>query len=214
MVVTSYRFLDEDTSGTTNLPLPIEKVPQSISLVNVDFIKAADLKTLGEVAQYTAGALFSGNKSNFAANVMLRGFDAGFAINGLPILRSISEPDTAFVERLEIAKGPASVVYGAASPGGVANLVLKSPSARTPNYVSVLGGSWNRLRVEGQYVSALNASGTVRGIVVGTHEQADSFIHYVNSSRTGGYLGLDFDLADNVKGEVRLSYEKFRRTRL
>src|SRR4051812_20033928 len=38
VVVTSYRYLSEDTSGTTGLPVPLEKVPQSISLVNQDFI--------------------------------------------------------------------------------------------------------------------------------------------------------------------------------
>src|ERR1700754_1609469 len=52
-----YEFPSADTSAPTNLPRPIEKVPQSISLVTQDFIKAADLKSLGEIAQYTPGAL-------------------------------------------------------------------------------------------------------------------------------------------------------------
>src|ERR1700760_3578222 len=55
VVIGRYEFLSADTSGATNLPLAIEKVPQSISLVSEDFIKAADLKTLGEIAQYTPG---------------------------------------------------------------------------------------------------------------------------------------------------------------
>ncbi len=59
IVVVGYRFLDADTSGITNLPLSIEKVPQSISLVNNDFAKAADLKNMGEIAQYTPGAIFA-----------------------------------------------------------------------------------------------------------------------------------------------------------
>jgi iron complex outermembrane receptor protein len=39
-------------------------VPQSISLVSGDFIKAANLKTLGEIAEYTAGAINAGNPAS------------------------------------------------------------------------------------------------------------------------------------------------------
>ena len=55
VVTGKYQFLSVDTSGATNLPVPIEQVPQSISLVNDDFLKAADLKTLGQIAEYTLG---------------------------------------------------------------------------------------------------------------------------------------------------------------
>src|SRR5262245_50879983 len=70
VVVTGrYEFLSVDTSGTTNLPIPIEKVPQSIALVSDDFIKAANLKTLGDIAQYTPGAVDSGPRGGFATIV-------------------------------------------------------------------------------------------------------------------------------------------------
>ena len=61
IVVSGYRYLSEDTSGTTGLPVAIEDVPQSISLVSEDFLDATDARTLGDVAQYTPGALFDGN---------------------------------------------------------------------------------------------------------------------------------------------------------
>ena len=56
-----YLFLSADTSRTTNLPLPVEKVPQSINIVSNDFINAADLKTLGEIGEYTPGATNNGS---------------------------------------------------------------------------------------------------------------------------------------------------------
>lgn len=212
VIVMGYRFLDEDTSGATNLPLAIEEVPQSISLVNNDFIKAGDLKTLGEVAQYTPGAFFARDEPSYGTGVKLRGFKAGYAVDGLPVGDSLVEPDGATVERLEIVKGPSSVVYGAATPGGLVNLVLKDASLDTPSYVSVLGGSWDRWRVEGQGAGALNASGTVRGIVVGAREESNNFVHFVDKNRTVAYGGIDADLGSDVTAAFRASYQRFEQT--
>ncbi|WP_189338425.1 TonB-dependent siderophore receptor [Sphingobium sp. SCG-1] len=212
IVVTGYRFLSEDTSGTTNLPLPIEEVPQSISLVNNDFVKAADLKTTGEIAQYTPGAIFAGDQNSYGSLVKLRGFNSGYAIDGLPVGDSLMEPDVATLSRFELVKGPSSVVYGASRPGGLVNLVSKKASANTPSYVSALGGSWDRWRVEGQLAGSLNASDTVRAIAVGAHEESDSFIHFIKQKKSVVYGGLDFDVASNISAFVRASYQKLNRT--
>ena len=86
IVVTShYEFLSVDTSGTTNLPLAIEKIPQSISLVSSDFIAATDLKTLGDIAEYTPGALNIGDQEGFGTLIALRGFPAAQAIDGVNV---------------------------------------------------------------------------------------------------------------------------------
>jgi len=212
VVTGAYRYLTEDTSGTTGLPLPIEEVPQAISLVSHDFLKAADLKNLGEVAQYTPGALFAGNQEGFGSIVKLRGFTGGAAFDGLTVGMLSYEPDYATIERLEIVKGPASVVYGAASPGGLINLVSKGAHADTRNHVELLGGSWGRWRVEGQIAGALNASGSLRAIGIAVHEEAGSFMDRINSSKTVFYAGLDADIADGLTGYVHGGYEKYRRT--
>lgn len=212
IVVTGYRYLSEDTSGTTGLPLSIEDVPQSISLVNQDFLKATDIKTLGEVAQYTPGALFDGNPGGFGSAVKLRGFAAGNAVDGLNVGLLDFEPDFATLDRLEIVKGPTSVVYGAANPGGIINQVTKGAHANTPSYIQALGGSWGRWRVEGQVAGALNAAGTLRAIGVAAHEEAGSFIKRINSNKTVLYGGLDADVTDTLTAYVHGGYEQYRRT--
>ena len=212
VVITGYRYLSEDTSGTTGLPLPIEEVPQSISLISADFLEAADIRSLGEVAQHTPGALFAGNPQGFGSVVKLRGFTGGAAIDGLTVGTLDYEPDYATIERMEVVKGPASVVYGAASPGGLINLVTKSARENTRDYVEVLGGSWDRWRLEGQLADALNDSGTVRAIGVVAHEEADSFMEIADSAKTVLYAGLDFDLSDTLKGYVHGGYDRYRRS--
>lgn len=212
IVVTGYRFLDADTSGITKLPLPIDEVPQSISLVNNDFVKAADLKNMGEIAQYTPGALFASYSPSYGNQVWLRGFAANYALDGLLVGDQITEPDVAMLQRYEVVKGPASVVYGAQSPGGVVNLVSKSASPDTPSYLQATGGSWGRWRLEGQVAGSLDASGTMRAIGVAAHEQGGSFVDDVHLNRTVVYGGLDFAVADGLTAYVRSSYQRTKDT--
>lgn len=212
IVVSGYRYLAEDTSGTTGLPVPIEKVPQSISLVSKDFMDATDVRSLGDVAQYTPGALFDGNPGGTSSIVKLRGFAAGNAIDGLNVGALDYEPDFATLERLEIVKGPTSVVYGAANPGGIINQVTKSAKANTPSHIELLGGSWDRWRLEGQVAASLNAAGTVNVIAIAAHEEAGSFMQRVDSAKTVLYAGIDAELTPGLTGYIHGGYERYRRT--
>ncbi|MEG3182182.1 TonB-dependent siderophore receptor [Sphingomonas sp. LT1P40] len=214
VVTGQYQFLDVDTRGTTNLPLPIEDVPQSISLVSEDFIKAANLRTLGDIGAYTPGAINAGNPTNNGTVIKLRGFSAGRAIDGINAIATYVsyEPDFAIFERLEIVQGPSSVVYGISSPGGLVNYATKSARANTPSYLLVKSGSWKAIRVEGQVAGALDKDGNVRAIGLVVHDGAESFIDELSRSKTVIYGGLDVDFSDTFSGFVHAGYEKYRRT--
>ncbi len=145
VVTAKMNFLSADTSGATGLPIPIEKVPQSISLVSNDFLRAADLKTVGDVADYTPGAVYGGTGEGVGAGLKLRGFRIGFggggqALDGLQV-NEFFNADYATTDRLEIVKGPASVIYGVSSPGGLVNRVTKSATATT-NLEPPMVSSW------------------------------------------------------------------------
>jgi outer-membrane receptor for ferric coprogen and ferric-rhodotorulic acid len=213
IVVTShYEFLSVDTSGTTNLPIPIEKVPQSISLVSNDFIEAADLKTLGEIAEYTPGAINAGTPLNTASNIMLRGFSAATTIDGLNAGGAFFEPDYAIYDRLEFVKGPSSVVYGTSSPGGLVNFVTKSATPQTKDYLYAQGGSWDNYRFEGQIAGAVDSNNHIRAIGVGAYDRGNSFIDQLYHANTVLYGGLDVDFTDALTGFIHAGYERQART--
>jgi TonB-dependent siderophore receptor len=216
VVVTGhYNFLSADTSGATNLPLSIEKVPQSISLVSADFIKASDLKTLGDIAQYTPGAANEGSHEGFGTNIVLRGFPALESYDGINVGAldgSIRfEPDYAIVDRLEIVKGPAAVVYGVSSPGGLVNFVTKSATDKTVDYVSAQFGMWSNYRVEGQIAGKLDSDGSVRGIGIVVRDQGKSFEDGLNHASTILYGGINADLGRAVDFYVHGGYEVHQR---
>lgn len=214
IVVTGrYQFLSADTRGATNLPLSIDRVPQSISLVSNDFIKAADLRTSGEIAQYTPGAVNAGDQLGLGTRIVLRGFPAGRAVDGIQVQgRPSFEPDFATIERLEIVKGPASLVYGIASPGGLVNYVTKSATRSTPSYILGQAGNWNRYRLEGQLAGAVDQAGAVRLIGVAVQDWGDSFMTDVERRTTTLYGGINADLAPNVSVYLHGGYQRFDRT--
>ena len=212
-----YEFLSVDTSGATNLPLAIEQVPQSISLVSSDFIKAADLKTLGDIAEYTPGAISAGNSEGFGTMIKLRGFPAAQALDGVNVgvLSGVTfEPEYAVVDRLEIVKGPSSVIYGVSSAGGLVNFVTKSATANTPDYVSLEAGSWNNYRFVGQVAGAVDAAKNIRAIGIVVRDQGDSFMTDVSHSSSVVYGGLDWTGARGFKGYLHGGFEQHVRTSL
>jgi len=214
IVVTGrYEFLSVDTSGATNLPLPVEKVPQSISLVSGDFIKAADLNTLGEIAEYTPGAINVGNQLGLGSLIKLRGFSPARAVDGINVQGgTLFEPDFAIFDRLEVVKGPTSVVYGVSSPGGLVNYVTKSATPQTIDYLYARAGMWNSYRLEGQITGALDSEGNIRAIGVVVRDQGDSFMDQISHGTTTLYGGININLSDSVTAYLHGGYERDVRT--
>jgi len=214
IVVTGrYQFLSVDTRGTTNLPLPIEQVPQTIDLVSADFIQVANLRTLGEIASYTPGAINAGNPENNGTVIEIRGFTAGRAIDGINAISTYTsyEPDFAIFDRLEIVEGPSSVVYGIASPGGLVNYVTKSATSQTPTYLYAQGGSWNNYRLEGQIQRPLDADGRIRVIGIAALDTGDSFTNNLNHHKDVIYGGINAEISESLSGYVHAGYEWYSR---
>jgi TonB-dependent siderophore receptor len=215
LITAPYEFLNADTSGTTNLPLPIEKVPQSISLVSQDFIKAADLKTIGDIADYVPGAFFEGPSGGFSNAVSLRGFTPIKAYDGLNVGAAglpAFDPDYSIFDRVEVVKGPSSVVYGVSSAGGLINYVTKSATPTTVDYLLAQAGSWHSYRMEGQVAGALDTAGDVRGIGVVAYDQGDSFINVEHHEQATLYGGINVDFSRSLTGYVHAGYMQWERT--
>jgi len=210
-----YEFLSADTSGTTNLPLPIEKVPQSISLVSEDFVKAANLKNIGDIADYVPGLVNQGPGGSFAPVVYIRGFLPIKSYDGLNVGASALpafEPDYSIFSREEVVKGPSAVVYGVSSAGGLINYVTKSATPQTPSYLLAQVGMWQNYRFEGQVAGSLDASDRVRAIGVAAWDQGNNFISALNHKRGTVYGGIDVDFSSSITGYLHAAYGWWRRT--
>lgn len=134
---------------------PIIETPQSVSVVTSDFIQTIGATRLKDALAYTAGVNTSpwGDESQYDW-LYIRGADAyspGFYKDGLQLRNvgtwSVWQTENYGTERLEILRGPASVLYGQNGPGGVINVVSKQPTADRGADLEVQIGNQSRRQV-------------------------------------------------------------------
>src|SRR6266536_2174765 len=114
--------------SATRIDTPIKDLPFAISAFTTQFITDIGARDLFDVVQYAPGVTSSGREFN-AGNAVytIRGFDQSPQHNGFVGEAYI---DTTSVERVEVVKGPSSVLYGQVAPGGTVNYITKRPAAK------------------------------------------------------------------------------------
>ena len=123
-----------DATSATRTDTPILDTPQAVQVVPQRVLEDQQVTRLDQALRNVSGVTFGGTDLGRRLEFNVRGFD------GAPILRDGFRqfgadvfPETANLERVEVLKGPASVLYGESEPGGLINLVTKKPTS-TPFY--------------------------------------------------------------------------------
>jgi len=121
---------------------------QSVSIVTKDLITAQNAQTLGQALGYTPGVVSQpfGADPRFDSP-SIRGFDGRQAqfLNGLRMMRTAGAPALEIygLERVEVLRGPASVMYGQGNPGGLINMISKRPVFEAFGEVGIQAGSYD-----------------------------------------------------------------------
>ncbi|MBE9168617.1 TonB-dependent receptor [Pleurocapsales cyanobacterium LEGE 06147] len=135
-----------DASTATRTDTPIRDIPQSIQVVPRQVIEDQKASRLREALRNVSGVSEAGNFGGAIDSFNIRGFATfntlrdGFKI-GQGGLR-----ETANLERIEVLKGPASVLYGNLEPGGVINLVTKKPLSEPYYFAEFQAGNYQSYR--------------------------------------------------------------------
>jgi len=126
---------------------PFEKTPQTVNVVTRQQIEDQSAKSVAEALRYTPGVFteYRGS-SNLHDEMFVRGFSyVPRYLDGLIFgSGSFGQIDPYLLERIEVMKGPASVLYGQANPGGIVNMVSKMPSFDARREVFLSTGSQSR----------------------------------------------------------------------
>ena len=127
-------------SSASKGSVPIREEAQSVNVVTPQVIDDFAVQSLDDAMKFVSGVSQSNTLGNTKDAFIKRGFgsnaDGSFLRDG--IRSSLSRNFSATTERVEVLKGPASLLYGALDPGGLINVISKQPqySQRT-----TLGGS-------------------------------------------------------------------------
>lgn len=194
------------SASATRTDTAIHETPQSISVVSRDVVEDLGATRLQDALDYAGGV---GRANNFGGQGLttftVRGFTTGeFYRNGFPINRGYPNmPDANTIERLEVLRGPATMLYGRGDPGGTFNVVSKQPLAER----TVTLGS--QVSDQGMRRGTLDASGPLdeegrlayRLNVIG--EGGDTFRDHVETERYGVAPVVSWQVNDTT----RLTFE-------
>ena len=135
------------TVSATRLNTPVVELSKSIQIITRDMIDDLKVTELNEALYLSAAVSFT---SQYSGRMAVRGFEnAAAKRNGLGNYGSDeSISDTATIERIEVVKGPSSLLYGSSSPGGVVNYETKRPIAYQQDSVRLIAGSFGKRRAE------------------------------------------------------------------
>ncbi|WP_210528705.1 TonB-dependent siderophore receptor [Rubellimicrobium arenae] len=143
---------------------PITEVPQSVSVVSAEQVAATNAAKVDEVLAYSAGVQAAPYGYDSDTNwFFTRGFDAtqtGVFLDGLQLLSygfGAVYVDPFLVERVEVLRGPSSMLYGASNPGGVVNYVSRLPGGE-PGALAEAG-----VDSEGRAWTSYDQGGTTNG---------------------------------------------------
>jgi iron complex outermembrane receptor protein len=135
-------YVAMDTTAGSKTATPIAEIPQFVSVVGRNEIDAQGAQKADEALRYTSGVFAQPFGSDTDTNwLFIRGFQAdatGLYQDGLPLFSYAFGrfyTDSFALERIEVLKGPASVLYGGSNPGGIVNFVSKRPMGEKLRYL-------------------------------------------------------------------------------
>ncbi|WP_226858321.1 TonB-dependent siderophore receptor [Diaphorobacter aerolatus] len=203
--VSGYSALRSTAGSKTDTP--IVEIPQSVSVITADRVEAIGATTVRDALGYTPGIGISpyGADSRYDW-ITVRGFDAyspGFYQDGLPLRNANSfavwkvEPYGA--ERIDVLRGPSSVLYGQGSAGGVVDVVSKLPTATPVRELQLQYGSHSRKTIAGDFGGALDADGKVLYRIVGLFRDGDLPEGGARDDRTYLAPSLSLKLSNDTK---------------
>lgn len=182
IVVSAERFV---TAAGTKTETPLIQMPQPITVVTADQYLAQGAINISDTVKYTSGVTANPyGRDTRVDSFTVRGIDALQFRDGMRDIfsyyASITSDPYNF-SRVEIVRGPASVLFGQGSIGGLVNLVSKTPDLDTHGEFSAVYGSYDRKELLGDVNYAVSDTLAVRA--VGRVRDSDTYVDHVPDNR-------------------------------
>ncbi|MBZ8144027.1 TonB-dependent siderophore receptor, partial [Rubrivivax gelatinosus] len=174
----------------TRTDTPLNEIPMSISVITAEQVRDQNAQTIQEVLRYTAGVSADvyglDNRGDWFS---LRGGSEGSTlVDGLRRPLSgwygvVRDEPFAF-ERIEVLRGPSSVITGQNGPGGVVNLVSKRPQAEAAREVQVQVGNNDHKQIAADLTGPLTEDGRLAYRVLALRRDSGTQVEHADIERT------------------------------
>lgn len=204
-------YVDYDQANVTRNGLKKKDIPQTIDTIDVQKYKIYGSNDLSVMLQGTPGV--STSYDTRGDGITLRGFSADSGDIYRDGIRESGQVrrSTSNIERIEILKGPASVLYGRSAGGGVINMVSKYANFDSKSSVGTYVGSYDNYGATADINQVINDNWAVR--LTGEYGEADSFRSGIDSkiemiSPSFTYKNDD----ETLTWTTQYTYDKLNRT--
>lgn len=184
------RYAPKNSSTATKTDTPLIETPQSVSIVTAVEMRDQSSPNLQEALRYTPGVrneLYGvDNRGDWFA---LRGSEESTTfLDGmrLPLTGwyGVVRMEPYAYERIEVLRGPSSIIAGAMDPGGVLNLVSKRPQETASTEVSLQAGNYSLMQVGVDSTGPITQSGDWLYRFVAMTKESDTQIDHADEERT------------------------------
>lgn len=204
VLVTTYKHPKTVTAIRSGLK-PMD-IPQSLQVIDAEIIEQQQAIRLSDVIKNANGVYVGSARGGAQESLWSRGysmdannmFKNGFRYNGGSI------PDVASLERVEFLKGGSALLFGNVAPGGILNLVTKTPKYTKGGQVTMQAGSYSFYKPSVDFYGPLNKWIAYR--VNASYENSGSFRDYVKNDRLYINPSSLFTISDKTQITVQGDY--------
>lgn len=182
--------------------IKVMDLPQSVQVIGSEVIEQQQAIRLSEVVKNLNGVYVGSARGGAQESFFSRGYDMsannmfknGFRYNAGSI------PEVSSLEKVEFLKGGSALLYGNVAPGGIMNLVTKTPKFTSGGEVSMQMGSYSYYKPSVDFYGPLNKSIAYR--FTGSYENSESFRDFVKNERI--YINPSFLFHISDKTQITL----------
>lgn len=170
----------------TKTDTPLSETPQAITVIPRGQIVDQGSQNVQDAMNYAAGvrpnAYGVDNRGDY---VRIRGVEPAQYLDGLRQFFNYNNPRTEIygMERVEVLRGPSSMLYGQGSTGGIVNLVSKRPQAEAQREIGVVLGNDNRREIQADLTGPVTEDGQWLYRVVAVGRDSDTQVQHAPDDR-------------------------------
>jgi iron complex outermembrane receptor protein len=204
VIVTTHQYSKPVTALRSGLK-PID-VPQTIQVIGAEIIEQQQAIRLSEVIKNANGVYVGSARGGAQESFYSRGYDMsannmlknGFRYNAGSI------PEVSGLEKVEFLKGGSALLFGNVAPGGILNLVTKTPSFKSGGEISMQEGSYSYYKPSVDFYGPLNNNIAYR--INGSYENSESFRDVVKNERIYFNPSVLFNLTNKTQITLQGDY--------
>lgn len=193
---------------TTKSNLDVMENPQATAIVTHEVIEQQQAQQLSDVLRNVNGMYITSSRGNSQDSFGARGYTFGsenIYKNGARVNSGIF-PEVSGMERVEVLKGGAAILYGNVAPGGILNMITKKPLFTQGGSATLSTGSWDNYKFGIDFHDALTKSSAFR--INGVYEDKGSFRDNVTSQKYYFNPSFLFNISDKTQLIVEGDYLK------